>query len=75
MTGVLRRESTIDFQSAFTAGLKGVKDPEVLAIAAKQGRILVSHDCLRHALRTKNNAIRICGIYRKQSKCRSYHCL
>nr|WP_267871486.1 hypothetical protein [Nostoc sp. CHAB 5715] len=55
--------------------MKGVKDPEVLAIAAKQGRILVSHDCLRHALRTKNNAIRICGIYRKQSKCRSYHCL
>lgn len=44
VTGVLRRESTIDFQTAFTAGLKGVKDPEVLAIAAKQGRILVSHD-------------------------------
>ncbi|MHC5833520.1 MAG: DUF5615 family PIN-like protein, partial [Nostoc sp.] len=31
-------------QTAFTAGLKGVKDPEVLAIAAKQERILVSHD-------------------------------
>jgi predicted nuclease of predicted toxin-antitoxin system len=44
VTGVLRRESTIDFQTAFNAGLKGVKDPEVLAIAAKQGRILVSHD-------------------------------
>ena len=40
----MRRESAIDFQTAFTAGLKGVKDPEVLAIAAKQGRILVSHD-------------------------------
>ena len=44
ITGVLRRESTIDFQTAFTAGLEGVKDSEVLAIAAQQGRILVSHD-------------------------------
>ncbi|MBD2488833.1 hypothetical protein [Aulosira sp. FACHB-615] len=33
VTGVLRREPTIDFQTAFAAGLAGVKDPEVLAIA------------------------------------------
>ncbi|MEA5421054.1 DUF5615 family PIN-like protein [Spirulina sp. CCNP1310] len=44
VTGVLRREPTIDFQSAFVAELEGVKDSEVLAIAAQQGRILVSHD-------------------------------
>lgn len=44
VTGVLRREPTIDFQTAFAAGLEGVKDPEVLAIAAQQRRILVSHD-------------------------------
>ena len=44
VTDVLRREPTIDFQTAFAAGLEGVKDPEVLAIAAKQERILVSHD-------------------------------
>jgi len=44
VTGVLRREPTIDFQTAFAAGLESVKDPEVLAIAAQQGRILVSHD-------------------------------
>ena len=44
VTGVLRREPTIDFQTAFAAGLEGVKDIEVLAIAAKQGRVLVSHD-------------------------------
>jgi predicted nuclease of predicted toxin-antitoxin system len=44
VTGVLRRESKIDFQTATAAGLKGVKDSEVLAIAAQQGRILVSHD-------------------------------
>lgn len=44
VTGVLRREPTIDFQTANAAGLEGVKDADVLAIAAKQGRILVSHD-------------------------------
>jgi predicted nuclease of predicted toxin-antitoxin system len=44
VTGVLRREPTIDFQTAFAAGLEGVKDSEVLAIAAQQERILVSHD-------------------------------
>ncbi|OLP18740.1 hypothetical protein BST81_09165 [Leptolyngbya sp. 'hensonii'] len=42
VTGVLRREPTIDFQTAFAAGFEGVKDLEVLAIAAQQGRILVS---------------------------------
>lgn len=44
VTGVLRQEPTIDFQTALAAGLEGVKDSEVLAIAAQQGRILVSHD-------------------------------
>ena len=44
VSGVLRREPTIDFQTAFAAGLEGVKDPGVLAIAAEQERILVSHD-------------------------------
>lgn len=44
VTGVLRRESTVDFQTASAAGLEGVKDSEVLAIAARQKRILVSHD-------------------------------
>ena len=52
VTGVLRQQPTIDFQTALAAGLEGVKDSEVLAIAAQQGRILVSHDCLRHASRT-----------------------
>ncbi|KKD38723.1 MAG: DUF5615 family PIN-like protein [Limnoraphis robusta] len=44
VTGIWRREPAIDFQTAFAAGLEGVKDAEVLAIAAQQGRILVSHD-------------------------------
>ncbi|MGB3403579.1 MAG: DUF5615 family PIN-like protein [Microcoleaceae cyanobacterium] len=44
VTGLLRQEPTIDFQTAYEARLEGVKDQEVLAIAAQQGRILVSHD-------------------------------
>ncbi|MHC5937517.1 DUF5615 family PIN-like protein [Nostoc sp.] len=44
VTGVLRQEPTIDFQTALAAGLEGVKDSEVLAITAQQRRILVSHD-------------------------------
>ncbi|MEH1961362.1 MAG: DUF5615 family PIN-like protein [Nostoc sp.] len=44
VTGVLRQEPTIDFQTALAAELEGVKDSEVLAIAAQQRRILVSHD-------------------------------
>jgi hypothetical protein len=40
-----RRQSAIDFQSADDASLRGLPDPEVLALAAKEGRILVSHDC------------------------------
>ncbi len=43
VTGVLRREPTVDFQTATAAGLEGVKDLEVLAIAARQKRILVTH--------------------------------
>lgn len=39
-----RLDSTIDFQTAATLGLHHVGDPQVLALAAQQGRILVSHD-------------------------------
>jgi Domain of unknown function (DUF5615) len=44
VTGVLRREPKIDFQSALAAGLEGVKDADVLMITARQKRILISHD-------------------------------
>ena len=39
-----RHEPTLDFLSANEAGLQGVPDPEVLAFAAEQNRILVTHD-------------------------------
>ncbi|BAY13486.1 DUF5615 family PIN-like protein [Calothrix sp. NIES-2098] len=44
VSGVLRREPKIDFQTALVTDLEGLQDIEVLDIAAKEGRILVSHD-------------------------------
>jgi Domain of unknown function (DUF5615) len=44
VTGAIRRQPNLDFQSANEAGFEGLKDPEVLAIAARDGRVLVTHD-------------------------------
>ena len=44
VSGVKRRELGVDFRSAHAAGLDGMDDPDVLAIAAREDRILVSHD-------------------------------
>lgn len=44
VSGVRRREPSIDFKSANDAALEGLPDPEVLELAAAEGRILVSHD-------------------------------
>jgi predicted nuclease of predicted toxin-antitoxin system len=44
VSGVIRRAPEIDFQPASEAGLERLTDPEVLARAAREGRILVSHD-------------------------------
>jgi hypothetical protein len=43
-SGVVRREPAIDFLTAHAARLRMMKDPEVLAPAAEQQRVLVSHD-------------------------------
>ena len=42
--GVLRREPEIDFRTATSAGLRGLSDHGVLALAAQDRRVLVSHD-------------------------------
>jgi predicted nuclease of predicted toxin-antitoxin system len=42
--GLLRREPTVDFQTAHQGDVLGRPDPEVLAIAARENRILISHD-------------------------------
>ena len=44
VTGIVRREPGVDFRTASAAGLHGLKDPDVLAIAADDGRILITHD-------------------------------
>lgn len=44
VTGLLRREPTVDFQTAPNAGLRGLTDQEVLELATSQSRIVVSHD-------------------------------
>ena len=41
---VARREPALDFRSAQAARLDHVSDPEVLGGAARNGRILISHD-------------------------------
>jgi hypothetical protein len=44
LLAAVRREPAMDFQTASAAGLAGLRDPQVLAIAAREGRILVTHD-------------------------------
>jgi uncharacterized protein DUF5615 len=44
VTGVLRREPGVDCQTATAAGLRLLSDLEVLTLAAREGRVLVSHD-------------------------------
>jgi hypothetical protein len=44
LNGVLRREPSVDFLSAHAAGLRGMTDAQVLALAATTERVLVSHD-------------------------------
>jgi Domain of unknown function (DUF5615) len=43
VAGVLRREPSIDFQTTDEANLRRVPDPEALALAAQESRIVV-HD-------------------------------
>ena len=44
VSAVVRHEPAIDFRTASAAGLAGVADQEVLALAARDRRLLVTHD-------------------------------
>lgn len=44
VSAVLRHHQEIDFRTATAAGLAGLNDLEVLALAARDGRVLVTHD-------------------------------
>jgi hypothetical protein len=61
---VCRREPSVDFQTAKAAGLSGVADPEVLARAAEEGRVLVTHDF-------QTMAEPLCGVHCDSTKCRA----
>jgi hypothetical protein len=59
VAGVLRRAPEVDFELPQAIIPEGVKDPEVLAVAASLGRVLVTHD-----VRTMPPAFR--RIYHRQ---------
>lgn len=44
VNGVLRREPSVDFLTAQAAALRGLRDSQVLRLAAELKRVLVSHD-------------------------------
>ena len=44
VAGVWRRAATVDFRRAESVRLAGLADPAVLAAAAEDNRVLVSHD-------------------------------
>jgi len=44
VSAVVRRVPAIDFRTATAAGLAGLRDVDVLGLAARDARILVSHD-------------------------------
>ncbi len=44
LRAVLRREPAVEFQTSHAAGLARLKDPAVLAVAARENRLLVTHD-------------------------------
>jgi predicted nuclease of predicted toxin-antitoxin system len=44
LTGVVRREPMINFQTASEANLRDLSDLEVVALAAGEDRILITHD-------------------------------
>ena len=44
VSAVRRQEPTVDFQTANALSLRGLHDLEVLALAAHEGRVLVSQD-------------------------------
>ena len=44
LLAVVRREPGIDFQTAVAANLEARRDQQVLALASREGRLLVTHD-------------------------------
>lgn len=64
--GVVRRNPRVDIVRAQDAGLSGAEDPEVLEWAAKEGRILFTHDVstmTRHAYDRVRAGLPMPGVF------------
>ncbi|HXT37958.1 MAG TPA: DUF5615 family PIN-like protein [Chloroflexota bacterium] len=64
--GVLRRQATCDIVRVQDVGLTGADDPSVLAWAAEQGRIVLSHDLATlpdHAYARIGSALPMPGVF------------
>jgi hypothetical protein len=44
LSGVVRQVPEIDFRTSTSAGLRGLHDSDVLELAARENRLLVTHD-------------------------------
>ena len=62
VTGCLRREPAIDFLSAHEARLEGVPDPNVLAFATEENRILVTSDLRTMPCNSATSLRRTAGV-------------
>jgi hypothetical protein len=66
VNGVLRREPSVDFQTAHAAGLRRMKDDQVLKLATESQRVLVSHDVgtmPRHFRAFRNAGNQSAGVF------------
>lgn len=64
--GVLRRNPRVDIIRIQDAGLSGAEDEAVLEWAAKEGRVLLTHDVstlTRHAYDRVNAGLRMPGVF------------
>jgi hypothetical protein len=64
--GVLRREPNVNLLRVQDAGLSGACDPEVLEWAAREGRVLLSHDAntmIEHAKRRLKKGLPMPGLF------------
>ena len=66
MRGLLRRRPEIDIVTVQDAGLSGIDDPSLLEWAAREGRILLTHDMTtmtHHAYERESVTDSPCSVY------------
>ncbi len=58
IAGVVRRLSRVDLVTATEVGLKGATDPELMGWAAREDRVLLTHDIITTLLHFANERMR-----------------